>query len=114
MAKRAKQEIIDAVKAVIGDRTDDQVISLLEDIADSYPDDSVDWQKKLDDLDKEWRGRYMERFNAPINAEGSASNGEDNKDTVDQGDNEDVVEDTEDTEDLIDDLFETDDGEGDD
>ena len=104
--KRTKQELIEIVTNYIGDRNDDLSISLLEDISDSYPDDidTTDWQKKLDDLDKEWRGRYMSRFNEPINTGDSGDNGDKDKDTVDEGDNEDVGDISEDDMD-IDDLF---------
>lgn len=117
MAVKQKAEIIAAVKEVLGDRQDDVAIALLEDISDSYPDVSVDWQKKLDDLDAEWRGRYMERFNEPINTGAAGSNGGEDQSNVDTGGNDDVVDDVNDTEDeLIDDLFvelDDDDKEGD-
>lgn len=47
MAVRSKGELLEAVKEIIGDRNDDAVIALLEDIADSYPDEGIDWQKSL-------------------------------------------------------------------
>lgn len=107
MAVRSKGELLEAVKEIIGDRNDDAVIALLEDIADSYPDEGIDWQKKLDDLDAEWRGKYIARFNEPVNMDNGGDHGATNKDEVDN----DVSEvDVSDVDVEYDDLFE-DDGE---
>lgn len=57
-----KQVTKDALLAFIGDRTDDEVISILEAINDDGIDDAEDWHKKYIDNDKEWRERYTARF----------------------------------------------------
>ena len=57
-----KQETKDALLAFIGDRTDDEAISILETINDDGIDDSEDWHQKYIDNDKEWRERYTARF----------------------------------------------------
>lgn len=88
MAVRSKGELLEAVREIIGDRNDDAVIALLEDIADSYPDEGIDWQKRLDDLDAEWRGKYIARFNEPVNMDNGGDHGATNKDVVDEGDND--------------------------
>jgi hypothetical protein len=74
MAKLTNDELKARVKAVIGDRTDDEAIQFLEDFNDTISDAGSDngdneWKKKYDDLlkdkdelDKAWRKRYTDRF----------------------------------------------------
>ena len=57
-----KQETKDALLAFIGDRTDDEAISILETINDDGIEDGYDWHQKYADNDKEWRERYRARF----------------------------------------------------
>lgn len=57
-----KQETKDALLAFIGDRTDDEAISILETINDDGIEDGEDWHQKYVDNDKEWRERYTARF----------------------------------------------------
>lgn len=57
-----KQTTKDALLAFVGDRTDDEAISILETINDDGIDDGVDWYQKYADNDKEWRERYTARF----------------------------------------------------
>lgn len=57
-----KQATKDALLAFIGDRTDDDAISILETINDDGIDDGEDWHQKYVDNDKEWRERYAARF----------------------------------------------------
>lgn len=57
-----KQATKDALLAFIGDRTDDEAISILETINDDGIDDDEDWHQKYVDNDKEWRERYTARF----------------------------------------------------
>lgn len=57
-----KQATKDALLAFIGDRTDDEAISILETINDDGIEDGEDWHQKYVDNDKEWRERYTARF----------------------------------------------------
>lgn len=59
---KMKQETKDALLAFIGDRTDDEAISILETINDDGIEDGEDWHQKYIDNDKEWRERYTARF----------------------------------------------------
>lgn len=89
MAKLTNDELKARVKAVIGDRTDDEAIQFLEDFNDTISDAGSDngdndWKKKYDDLlkdkdelDKAWRKRYTDRF---FSAEDSHTDNKD-KDT---------------------------------
>lgn len=64
MAVRTRDELITAVNAIIGETPDDNGLSLLEDISDTFAsyDDTEDWKTKYEENDAEWRKRYKERF----------------------------------------------------
>lgn len=69
MAVLTQSEFMEKLKTIIGDRTDDEAISFIEDCKDTITVDKDDWKQKYDDaikeketLDKEWRTRYTERF----------------------------------------------------
>lgn len=66
MARRTKDEIMNAVRARIGDSTEDADLNFVEDISDTLDgyeaDAQEDWKKKYEDNDKEWRKKYRERF----------------------------------------------------
>ena len=61
-------ELIETVKTRIGDNPDDESVAFLEDITDTLTDydnktkDNTDWKNKYDELDKEWKQKYVERF----------------------------------------------------
>lgn len=57
-----KQITKDALLAFIGDRTDDEAISILETINDDGIEGDEDWHQRYLDNDKEWRERYTARF----------------------------------------------------
>lgn len=70
------------LKTIIGDRTDDEAISFIEDCKDTISEDKDDWKSKYDDLlkeknelDKTWRQKYTDRFFS------SVSHNDDDKDT---------------------------------
>ena len=72
MAVTSRDEILRRVGAVIGDRSDDDVLGLLDDITDTLNDydnritESGDWKAKYEENDKSWREKYRDRFyNAP-------------------------------------------------
>ena len=69
MARLSQKEFMEKLKTFIGDRTDDDAISFIEDCKDTITDDKDDWKQKYDDvvkekeeLDKTWRQKYTERF----------------------------------------------------
>ena len=68
MAIRSKEEILDAFRGRMVEEPDDDTISFLEDITDTFSDlesrarDSTDWKSKYEENDKEWRTKYTERF----------------------------------------------------
>lgn len=68
MAVKNKDEILEAVKTRVGDSTDDETISFLEDVSDTLTDletrasGGEDWKTKYEENDKLWRERYTNRF----------------------------------------------------
>ena len=65
--KLSKEELLEKVKVYVGDRTDDETISLIEDISDSMEvaDDDENWKEKYEELDNQWREKYIARFSEP-------------------------------------------------
>lgn len=73
MAKLTQSEFMTKVKTIIGDRTDDEAISFLEDCKDTIEGEKDDWKAKYDDLlkekeqlDKDWREKYTNTFFSPV------------------------------------------------
>lgn len=73
MAKLTQTEFMNKVKSIIGDRTDDEAISFLEDCKDTIEGDKDDWKTKYDtvvkekeELDKQWREKYTNTFFSPV------------------------------------------------
>lgn len=69
MAVRNKEEILEAIKTRVGEQTDDETISFLEDVSDTFTDletrangDAEVWKTKYEENDKSWRERYTNRF----------------------------------------------------
>lgn len=71
MAIKSKAEILELVKARIGDDTSDEALAIIEDVTDTLDDyetriaDSGDWKARYEQNDTDWRKKYKERFFAP-------------------------------------------------
>lgn len=63
MAKLAYSELKEKLTNFIGDRTDDEALTILEDVADTLTEEPEDWHEKYNQLDADWRKRYRDRFN---------------------------------------------------
>ena len=64
-----REEIMEQVKGIVGENTDDASLKFLEDLTDTFNDydnkvkgDGTDWKAKCEEIDKEWRTKYQERF----------------------------------------------------
>lgn len=61
-------ELMSSAKELLGESTNDNALSFLEDIADTFKDldtktkDTTDWKTKYDELDASWRKKYKDRF----------------------------------------------------
>ena len=69
MAVKTREEILEEVKARVGEQTDDETIAFLEDVSDTLSDletrakgGGTDWKSKYEENDAEWRKKYTERF----------------------------------------------------
>ena len=66
MAVRTRDEILAAIRSRLGDDTSDDVLTIIEDIDDTFKDYETrageDWKSKYDELDAHWRKRYRDRF----------------------------------------------------
>lgn len=69
MAVRTREEILESVRARVGEQTDDETIAFIEDISDTLNDletrangDGTNWKTKYEENDAEWRKKYTERF----------------------------------------------------
>ena len=80
MAVIGRDEIMNRIKARIGEDTSDDAIKLVEDLSDTLNDYESrlgeDWKSKYEVNDREWRQKYRDRFFM------SADNGETTPDAV--------------------------------
>ena len=75
MAVKTRDEIMEAIRKRIGEDTSDEAISLLEDVTDTFADyetkvaDKTDWKAKYDEMDSNWRKKYIDRFSGKTGEE---------------------------------------------
>ena len=75
MAVKTRDEIMEAIRKRIGEDTSDEAITLLEDVTDTFTDyetrvsDKTDWKAKYDEMDANWRKKYMDRFSGKTGGE---------------------------------------------
>lgn len=69
MSVKTREEILETIRTRVGDQTDDETISFLEDVTDTLTDletrangDGENWEQRYKDNDAEWRKKYKERF----------------------------------------------------
>lgn len=69
MAILSKSDYFDKLDAVFKGKTDEESIGMMEDFVDTYNDmekrangDGENWKQKYEDLDKEWKEKYKNRF----------------------------------------------------
>ena len=67
---KTREEFMEMVKSRVGEDTSDEAISFMEDVTDTLDDyekrltgDGTDWKAKYEENDKQWRERYVARFN---------------------------------------------------
>lgn len=71
MAVKSKAEILELIKARVGDDTSDEALAIIEDVTDTLDDyeariaDSGDWKARYEQNDAEWRQKYRDRFFQP-------------------------------------------------
>ena len=77
-----KESTAKRLREIIGERTDDEALELLELIDDDGTDEE-DWKTKYEENDASWRKRYKERFESS-----TPPNGDSNVNTPDEDETE--------------------------
>ena len=69
MSIRTHEELMNALRARLGEDISDDALALVEDVDDTFRDletkatpSGENWEERYHQLDQEWRNRYMERF----------------------------------------------------
>lgn len=68
MAVKTKEQIIEQIKARLGEDNSDEAIAVIEDVSDTYDaltgadGGGKDWKSEAERIDKEWREKYIARF----------------------------------------------------
>lgn len=68
MPIRTREEILESIRNIVGDSTDDNTLQVLEDVTDTFTDfenktaNQTDWEAKYKENDEDWRKKYAERF----------------------------------------------------
>ena len=68
MSVKTKDELMNALRAKIGEDTSDEALALIEDFDDTINNyeektkDGTDWKTKYEQNDAEWRQKYRDRF----------------------------------------------------
>lgn len=68
MAVRTREEILESIRNIVGDSTDDNTLQVLEDVTDTFTDfenktaNQTDWEARYKENDEGWRKKYAERF----------------------------------------------------
>lgn len=85
MAVLNKQDFMNQIKAIVGDKNDDATLKFLEDANDTITSLNDDYKakyetavKEKEDLDKEWRERYKSRFFDDTNINNNNTNSNNN------------------------------------
>lgn len=83
MAVKSRDELMTALKGILGDTPTDEGIALLDDVNDTFANLTGEgsaeyWRNKCNQTDAAWRKRYVERFNEPVDPEGNNKNNIDN------------------------------------
>ena len=72
MAIVSKEDLLSRLTAIIGEDQNDDAITLVEDMTDTFNDfdsktkDGTNWKQKYEDNDKAWRQKYIDRFNKGV------------------------------------------------
>ena len=92
MAIKNATEIMETLRAFLGEDVSDEALVFIEDVNDTISNyermaaDVTDWQSKYDQLDQEWRKRYRDRFFESGNEDEKGSFIEDVNDLEEQQD----------------------------
>lgn len=61
MSVRKKEELLSSINAIIGENPTDEALALLDDVSDTIDEYETN-QRSVEDVDKQWREKYRQRF----------------------------------------------------
>lgn len=93
MSVLKKTELMERIKAIMGDKTDDDSLQFIEDVNDTF--DSLekktgsdeDWEAKYKENDEKWRKRYRDKFFSTDTVKNDEDD-EDDEDDIDYNKND--------------------------
>lgn len=66
MAIKSNEDLMNGIRSILGDRTDEAALGLLEDMDDTLKDyatnANIDWKNKYEENDAAWKQKYRDRF----------------------------------------------------
>lgn len=68
MAIRTREEILESIRNIVGDSTDDNTLQVLEDVTDTFTDfenktaNQTDWEARYKENDEGWRKNMLNVF----------------------------------------------------
>lgn len=68
----SKEDLLAKLKVKFGDAADDETLSIIEDVSDTFDDyesktkDNTEWKTKYNELDESWRKKYRDRFYSAV------------------------------------------------
>lgn len=66
MAVRTKEQILEMLRARLGDDSSDEALAIMEDTSDTLDslqtDSQQDWKTRYEENDAAWRQKYKDRF----------------------------------------------------
>ena len=66
MAILTTEQLMESIKARVGDDTSDDTLAFIENVNDTIEDfttnKNIDWKKKYEENDAAWRQKYKDRF----------------------------------------------------
>lgn len=74
MAIKSNEDLMNGIRSILGDRTDEAALGLLEDMDDTLKDyatnANIDWKNKYDENDAAWKQKYRDRFFRTVDDDG--------------------------------------------
>lgn len=70
MAVLTREQFVSNIRGFVGETPDDNGLQMLQDMTETFDsmagDTHVDWKDKYEQNDKQWRQKYADAFNAPV------------------------------------------------
>ena len=88
MAVKSREDLMNSLNNILGERSDDDALEIIQDFTDTFDDMSKHngeyTKEQYDELDNTWRKRYRERFfSGPAKGEEESDDHDDSDDDND-------------------------------